>query len=238
MIIISASCRKSASTLIFDYQRDIIQLAEKRNGQLVLQRFSTGKGYRGKLDLKTFILLIYINFRYGSIVLKTHSQPTFYVRLLVDLGLAKVIYSYRDPRDVILSMIDHATRTRKELNEQGDSVDTKRGFADIYCVEDAIPRAMEEIKNWYMWSNFKDVLFIKYETFIQDKLKHINKIATYLGYELNEQELNNIHEKYSLKSRNFNKGIAGRYKTEMNSAEIKLCHKNFQNALQDMGYLS
>ena len=237
MIIISASCRKSASTLIFDYQRDMVQLAENKNGQLRLQKFSTGKGYRGKLDIKTFLLLIYINFKYGSVVLKTHSGPTFFVRLLVNLGLAKVTYSYRDPRDVVLSMIDHGTRTRKELKQQEKSIYSTKGFADIYSIEDALSRVREEIKNWYLWSNFKDVLLIKYESFVPNKLAYIKKIANHLGYHINDRELNSIHQKYSANSRNFNKGVVGRYTKEMNDKELKSCEEIFQVALKDMGYI-
>ena len=87
---------KSASTIICDYQIEMMKLATKRNGQSVLEKLSSGRGraYRGKLDFKTFIILFYINIFHGDIVLKSHGKPTFFVRLLVNLGLAKVTYSY------------------------------------------------------------------------------------------------------------------------------------------------
>lgn len=240
MIIISASCRKSASTLIFDYQRTILETASKKTGQLELQKYASGKGYRGRLDLKTFFLLIYLSFRYGDIVLKTHAEPTIYVKFLIILGLCKVTYSYRDPRDVALSMLDHGEKTRQKLSiedSEAKSKSNKQGFSDIYTLEQTIPRVSSEIDAWYKWQGIKDVMFIRYESFIKDKFKYVKDISEYLGYSLEEDEVRAIYERYeSGFNRNFNKGLSERYKSEMKPEEIEFFNQAFQRSLSDMGY--
>lgn len=236
MIIISAGFMKSASTLIHDYQVDMIALASKRNGQKQLERFSSGRGaaYRGKLDIKTFLILIVINFLYGDTALKTHSGPTFFVRLLVALGLAKVTYSYRDPRDVALSMLDHGNRTRQK---EGENVKDNRGFRNVHEVSDALPQVKQEIENWYGWRDFGKVLLIRYEDFMTKKAESLQAIAEHLDYDLSDADLKSLLDKYTdLKSRNFNKGTVERYKEELSAPELAVCNEALKQELKDMNY--
>ena len=240
MIIISAGMMKSASTVICDYQIEMTKLIAKRNGQSVLLKFSSGRGraYRGKLDFKTFILLLYINYIHGDIVLKSHSSPTFFVRLLINIGLAKVTYTYRDPRDAVLSMVDHGARTRKELIEKGETLEGQRGFRHIHQIKDALPEIKRELYIFSKWKEFDDVMLIRYEDFIENKCAYLTKIADYLGYKLSKQDLDSIYQKYEIsKPKNFNKGTKERYKTEMTAVELELCNQVFQNNLETMGYL-
>lgn len=239
MIIISAGFMKSASTLLHDYQTEIIKISKNRSGQKALEHFSSGIGtaYRGNLDLKTFLLLIYVNFRYGDVVLKTHGEPSIYVRLLVDWGLAKITYSYRDPRDVALSMVDHGAKTREKLLSAGESLQGSKGFRQVYTVNDAIPLIQKEIEVWYKWKAFGDAFYVEYRSFIQNKFEYLNSIVDYLDFSLSESDLNNIFEKYeNTKSRNFNKGKGERFRTEMKEEDINLLNKNFEQDLSAMGY--
>jgi uncharacterized protein (DUF302 family) len=240
MIIISAGFMKSASTLLHDYQVEVIKTVTKKNGQKELERFSSGRGaaYRGNLDFKTFLILLYINFRYGDVVLKTHGAPTIYVKLLVDWGLAKVTYTYRDPRDVALSMLDHGIKTREKLVSADDTLKSSVGFRDVCSVKDAMPRIQREINIWYKWKTFEKKFSVKYESFMDCKLEYLRQMIDYLGYEISESQIQTIFEKYeSTKSRNFNKGIAERFKAEMKSEEIDLFNKNFGQDLVAMGYI-
>ena len=237
MIIINASCRKSASTLIFDYQRDIVASVHQRNSLSAIKKYSKGKGYRGKLDFKTFLILLYLNYRFGDVVLKTHGEPTFYVKLLVNLGLAKVTYSYRDFRDVALSMIDHGRRTRMNMSTEETKSGITRNFSDVQNIQDAISKVSIEIENYYKWKSFKKALYIKYENFISHKFEYLKKLSEYLNYELEEDKLKQIYEKYENgNARNFNKGVAKRYIEELKQEEITLITKTLYQPLIDSGY--
>lgn len=230
---------KSASTIICDYQIEMMKFTAKRNGQSVLEKFSSGRGraYRGKLDFKTFLILLYVNFVHGDIVLKSHAGPTFFAKLLVNLGLAKVSYSYRDPRDAVLSIIDHGARTRKELIEKGESLEGTRGFRHIHNVEDALPEIKKELPKVCAWKKFDGVQLIQYEDFIGNKRDYLTKIAEYLGYNLSKQDLDTIYQKYETsKPQNFNKGTKDRYQTEMKPEEIKLCNQAFYDELKEIEY--
>ncbi|PSN18792.1 hypothetical protein C7271_10655 [filamentous cyanobacterium CCP5] len=238
MIIISAGFRKSASTLIYDFEVGLIGKFSNRKGQKELERFSTGRGraYRGRLDLKTFLILLYINFRHGDVVLKTHGSPTFFIELLISLGLAKATYTYRDPRDVILSMMDHGKRTR-EKDVHGENTKLKKGFSDVFSPEDTMPYINEDIQAWYKWSSLKNVLTIEYENLMANKEKELGEIASFLGFEGKEADLEELVQKYSnFKNNNFNKGEAGRYLSEMSPDSLEYLKKYIGNDLKKMGY--
>lgn len=236
MIIISAGFMKSASTLVHDYQIEMLDLSSRRSGQKILEKFSSGRGtaYRGKLDFKTFLILIVVNFVFGDVVLKTHSGPTFYVSLLIKLGLAKVTYTYRDPRDVALSMVDHGKRTREK---EPENIHDDRGFRNIIKVEDTIPQIKQEIDNWYGWKNFEDALLIKYEDLMNAKVDTLKMIAIYLNYNLSDSDFKILIDKYaSVKSRNFNKGMVERYKLEMTPSDLQIYNQALHQELKDMQY--
>lgn len=241
MIIVSAGLRKSASTLAFLYQIEIIKHAKKRNGQSILEKYASGKGYRGNLNLKTIILLLYINFVYGDVVLKTHGEPSIYLKLLVKLGIVRVTYNFRDPRDAIISMMDHGKKTRLKFDARGEKY-SDRGFGNIYTVRDAVPRILPDIKSWLAWNSLDGTLTIRYEDFICSKLHFLKQICKHINCSLTESELNTIiakfEDKQKLDTANFNKGIVGRFKTEMTEEEIQYCNSLFSDELNKMGYVS
>lgn len=239
MIVISAGMMKSASTIVCDYEIEIMKLTSRRNGQFKLLNFSSSKvrAYRGKLDFKTCIILILINYIYGDIVLKSHSGPTIFARLLMIMGIAKVSYTYRDPRDAVLSMMDHGERTRKELLNGGQSLEGKRGFRHIYKIEDALPEIKNEINNCCKWKEIKGVLLIRYENFIENRYDYINTIASFLERNLEDKDISSIYQKYEInKPENLNKGTKNRYIHEMNEEEVALCNSYFLDELNELMY--
>lgn len=133
MIIISSSIPKSASTLVFRYQQDLLGLASHKN-VIAQEKFDnySNYGFLRKIGLKEFVIIIFIKIKYGNIVIKTHSELTFLIKLLMALGLAKATFCYRDPRDIILSAIDHGERSRKGL-------DPSNGFKNMKTIKDGLP---------------------------------------------------------------------------------------------------
>ncbi len=231
MIVISSSLQKSGSTLVFKYQNDIIKYSKKPSAQEHFNKYSY-YGYVEKINFMIFVVLIYLNYRYGDIVVKIHRKPTLFIKLLIYSGIAKATFSFRDPRDVILSAIDHGKRSRSGL-------DSTRAFKDFENVDKGLQIVKNWTKNWYKWKRYNKVLFIRYESMMKDKMKYIRELADYLGYKLTEKEIKEMYENNE-KSRddswNFNVGTTYRYKTEMDEHELSICRQNLSEILSDMGY--
>lgn len=230
MIVISSSMPKSGSTLVCNYQEDMLDVAGIRSGQAYLREAFDGRYVH--LDLPAIIRLVWISLRYGTTVVKTHYQPNVWIRLLIRLGLAKVTYCYRDPRDVILSAIDHGQRSRNGLN-------LSSMFASWRDVEQSIPLVAKFLRACCAWDDFGQVLFIRYERLMQDKLGELKAIASFLEWDLSEQALGDIvekHERLKHQAHNFNKGTIQRYQTEMTDSEIEACNEAFYDFLVRFNY--
>lgn len=231
MIIISSSLPKSGSTLIANYQEDLLRLVAPRNGQAQLRQVFKGRFIR-RLDPVTVARLLTIHARYGSIVIKTHSGVNPLISALIGMGVAKATYCYRDPRDVVLSAIDHGNRTRRGEDPSG-------AFKEYESVTDSIPKVQLLVQRWRGWHKFGKALFIRYEDLMADKLGHLRGMVSYLGWELPEDELVAMVDRHTPKrgvSHNFNKGTTFRYKAEMTPEQIAQSTAAFRDILVQYRY--
>lgn len=130
MIIISSAMGKSGSTLLCNLPEDMLAVSGVRSGQQKLRALFKGRFIK-VFSFQTVMKLIFINFRYGTIAIKTHTPPTRYVRWLIKLGFARATFSFHDVRDVVLSVLDHGARNRREGKTNGI-------YADLFPVEDAL----------------------------------------------------------------------------------------------------
>ena len=73
MIVISSSIPKSASTLIYNYQKDLLALANQNNAlaQEEFKKYSNYGFLRG-IYFQDFLTIIFLKTKYGNIVIKTH----------------------------------------------------------------------------------------------------------------------------------------------------------------------
>jgi Sulfotransferase domain len=231
MILISSSLPKSGSTLVANYQESLIELVAPRNGQARLREVFKGR-FIAALTPPVVARLLFIHARYGTLVVKTHSPATPVVRGLISSGVAKASYCYRDPRDVILSAIDHGKRSRA-------GEDPARAFIEYATIDDSLPRVQALVGRWRGWQRFGKAHFIRYEQLMADKLGSLRAMAAALGWSLSEAQLEAIVAKHQPKrglSHNFNKGTAYRYRSEMSPEEIARCTAAFKDVLAQYHY--
>lgn len=233
MIIISSSIPKSASTLVYSYQKNLLALVDLNNiiAQEEFKKYSNCGFLRG-IYVRDFLTITFLKIKYGNIVIKTHSKPTFFIKLLINLGLAKATFYYRDPRDILLSAIDHGERTRKGL-------DTSNACKNMITVRDSLPVVKSWTSNWYKWKEFGKVFLIRYEDLMENKLSYLQQMSDYFNLKLKKEQIEAIylkHEKIKNTTWNFNKGTTERAKTEMNDSDLLLCDRELKNILEDMNY--
>ncbi len=134
-------------------------------------------------------------------ILKTHSAPPLEICEPMAAGQIKVLASYRDPRDIAVSMMDHAARSRAK---------NKREFSHIHDLEHAFEIARGELLKFNRWLAFPDVLALTFKMIRSQPRTTISMIADHLGLETDVEALccNLLKERP-----NFNKGVEHRYKT-------------------------
>lgn len=233
MVIINSGMPKSATTLLVRYQKDLVSARSKDNGIAKWKEISN-YGYVDAIDAETEVKIRQIHENHGDFVVKTHCGPTRALKRLIDDKIAKATFSFRDPRDTMLSAKDHGDRTRAGGDPSG-------AFRNITSIDTAMKFAKSSIDIYRAWVSYGNVLFVRYEEFMQDRYSWLKEVALYLQFDLPESVLKEIylrHEDNRKATLNFNKGTTERWKDEMSLEDQQKCLSIFGDHLRSMGYES
>ncbi len=140
------------------------------------------------------------------VVVKTHGGITPAVANLIASGNAAVFLSYRDLRDVALSLLDHGQRSRAL------GIDD---FADLHTPEETISLLETQIQRFDSWVTSCDPVLIPYDEICFDTSKTISRVAERLDVVV---DIETILREFAENKRSigqFNKGKRARYETEM-----------------------
>ena len=192
MIIINTGIPKSGTTLFFNYQMDFIKKAFGPCGIEAWRDSNKGSFYIPAFSDEMLFSMLDIHSKYGSFVIKTHLPPDKNSRILVEDHRAKENCCYWDPRDIILSAIDHGNRTRKGLDESG-------AFADIYNVADGIRNVIAWVNIYFGWLDHGHALILQYEDFIPGQAAALQRMNDFLGLEFNHRILDQLLFDHDLK---------------------------------------
>ncbi len=160
---------RSGSTLQFQITSEVIE--------------RMGKGERLEWAPIEDFPKVYEEFHSDSnqiLVFKTH-EISSEIKQLIENGLGKCIYVYRDLRDVCLSHMVKNDLTFAEL--------IASGFID---------KCLETYADWNSYSSDEAILISRYEEMTQDLSRETKRIAEFLGIVIEDQIADEIGEKYSV----------------------------------------
>lgn len=232
MIVINCGMAKSATTLVAMYERDLIDAVTANNAIQYAKKHN--KIWISEFNSASVADILKVHAEYGSFVVKTHSILNQEIEELVESGIAKLTFCYRDPRDTVLSAIDHGKKSREGLDGTG-------AFKDFYSVKDALGFVEWSINLYETYSLYEQALLIEYNDLMGNKHSHLERIADHLSLSVNSQQVHEIYTKHeSLKENkkawNFNKGTTERWKTEMPLDDLRLLESRYGKQIRRMGY--
>ncbi len=220
--------------LIAAGEEDVRNIRGEYNLEDILKYYNCNVG---KLSWKKFKRLLIIHFIGKTFVIKTHNRPTKTAEWLINQKIVKATYIYRDPRDVVLSALDHGKRIRgKGLNHT---------FASCSTIEGTIPKVTTWLdKNAMEWLRLTGVLLVKYEDLISDPVSQLTRLACFLELDETRIDFKRISTRYegnnldnNMKGHlHFNIGIPGRFRTVFNEEDLNICNQHFARYLEKMGY--
>lgn len=245
MLVICAGLQKSGSALCFNIINDLLV----SNGYSDVRDIRKKYGLEGvmiqddcyihDLNLDNFHKILPPLNDGHSFVIKTHSFPQKdYFEFIKDNVLGfdiKYIYTYRDPRDVVLSTLDHRTNEPSTF----DDFDT---FAN--AIVSSVPLLVEALK----WKSFKKVKLIRYEDFNNNIGYLTNSIQEFLDLPVKPEDelINNRYDKNNIAQwddntrkfgrLHFNKGISSRYLSELDDKELGLMESCLKYYIEELGY--
>lgn len=149
------------------------------------------------------------------IVLKTHTRPDIPVIDFINQGRALIQATYRDPRDMALSMIDNGEKNR----HQG-----KLAFAEITCLNTAMDNIMSQIDSFTQWLYRPNCLPIYFEDLAFNTDATARFILGQLGLDISAAFVSKTVKKKRFTQKN--KGTRHRHKEEMSPCDSQ----RFQSA--------
>lgn len=241
MLIISAGMQKSGSGYLYNLINDLSIAAGNADARAIKHRrglesiMQQHNNNIGPLHPAKLLRLWWVSVKEGDFAVKTHAHPTRGVKILNNAGLLKIIYCYRDPRDVLLSAMDHG---KKSLAE---------GTQDNFIRMTEFDTALRHVRGWVdIWKQFAampGVLMIKYEELIHNPLATMQAITQFLGFSLAEPVLHDIQWKYAKENPegdrtglHLNKAVTARHRQEMTEEQNKKASEIFADVLEEMGY--
>lgn len=242
MLIISAGMQKSGSAYFYNIINELI--AKSRSGKDARQIKHDRKlddlmkwhnNNIGELTLVKLIKLWRISVQDGMFVVKTHGSPTLSASILSRLGLIRVVYCFRDPRDVLLSAIDHGN----QILENGDN----HTFANMVEFDKAVQNVKYWLGIWKRYAAMPGAMTVKYEEMMHDPVGVTRKMEEFLDIQLGSEMRQEIlwgfsknNSEADRRGMHFNKARTYRYRTDMTERQKARCKEEFGDYLEVMGY--
>jgi hypothetical protein len=154
--------------------------------------------------------------------------------LLEGLGLLRVTYIYRDPRDAMLSAYDFGQR----------AIDKGRpnAFSHLTDFQKTLDFMAEYVRIWEKWMSEKTPLIARYEDLLTDYDRETARLVGFLKLNGDQPEVQKVIEQYrpgkgdGQQGLHFYKGKIGRFRESYSAEEQKVMIERFGPALTKMGY--
>ena len=140
---------------------------------------------------------------YKTLIFQSHSFGNRVLKMILS-GLAKNIYTYRDPRDSIASIM------RK------DGCKYEPAFEFVYS----------SLMTFDLFSAANNSLLLPFSETVNDPISATTKIANYLNFDLTEDQFNNVHlktQRLAIDRRNYQ-----RRKSAKSSKDIKIIDQGLE----------
>lgn len=209
MLILCYGITKSGSTLAFELIKGMLETVGHAQQRLPDGIVNPGHrvNYVQPLNRKRLNdLLAAVGERW--IAVKTHAgmaDPLFpYLCELQREKRVQVVVSYRDPRDICLSLVDAGATARATGRKE---------FSEIVDIASAVPRVLEQIEKFVKWAAVRDALLLDYDTVGFEPDTAIDRIEACLGIQSDRERAKRhaFEEAFTQK----NKGQRSRFREEL-----------------------
>jgi|GEM_PF-5635733 len=237
MILVNNGMAKSGSTLLLHYCLELLDHAYPVNGEDAFRRaVATGQlaGFHEYMDAPTeqsLPILEGIAKTNGPIVVKTHTDTNDFLPAAIRQGRIVMVTTFRDPRDMLLSAIDHSRRVRNDP----DPV-----FQEFTNIEQSIPHARWWAKMAIHWIKSGLTLAVRYEDLLRSPESVLSRVATHWGIQSNTHSVNEIVARETqireYGKNQFNRGKVSRWNEELRDDEISMLNEGLKEEILALGY--
>jgi hypothetical protein len=202
MIYVSFGMLKSASTLAYQLTEEILRQAGRRPISLgrPLRPAMSVTNYFDDID-EDLIKRVEDQAKGRDVVLKTHQRPGPGLTKLIEKGEVLASATFRDPREIALSMVDHGERSRRWAIPE---------FSECATVLDCCPSIDNQVETLRIWNSMGCVELIPFNTVCFDMTAVITRLAQQMGVMVNSAAVARVFAKKWMIGQ-FNRGVADRF---------------------------
>jgi hypothetical protein len=170
----------------------------------------------------------------NTFVIKAHAGPTSGSRLLQRLGLLRITYIYRDPRDAMLSAYDYGQRALQKGRPNA--------FSHLTDFQKSLDFIMDYARIWEKWVQEKEVLVARYEDLLTNYEHEVMRLVQFLKLNGSKPEAQEVIDGYrpaaaeGQQGLHFYKGKIGRFREAYSAEEQAILNRKLRPYLERMGY--
>jgi hypothetical protein len=240
MIVLSVGMPRAGSgwhyNLIHDLMKttgctDAREIRERYRLQSILTEVNCNIGVLSARRLAIVMLPALMG---NTFVIKAHAGPTFASRLLQRLGLLRITYIYRDPRDAMLSAYDYGQRALKKGHPNA--------FSHLIDFQKSLDFILDYVHIWGKWMDEKDVLVARYEDLLTDYDNEVARLVGFLQLNGRQPKTQEVIDRYrpgtakGQQGLHFYKGKIARFRESYTVEEQALLREKLGSYLERMGY--
>ena len=240
MIILSVGMPRAGSGWHYNLIHDLMKTTGAVDARVIrekyrLQGILTEVNYNiGVLSARRLGIVTLPALLGNTFVIKAHAGPTPPSRLLQSLGLLRITYIYRDPRDAMLSAFEYGQRGLKRGRPNA--------FSYLTDFQKSLDFIMDYVRIWDRWSQERNVHITRYEDLQTDYDNEVNRLVKFLKLNGDKVEVQKVIESYhgpvveGQKGLHFNKGKIGRFRESYSAEQQAILKEKMGAYLARMGY--
>jgi len=188
----------------------------------------------GVLSLRRLGMVLIPALLGNTFVIKAHSAPTLWARMLIRSRLLIVTYIYRDPRDAMLSAYEYGQRAIVKGRPNA--------FSHLSDFEKTLAFMLEYVRIWEAWMMNKEILHARYEDLLTGYDIEVERLSSYLRLDPMNRDVKAVIDQYrpgkadGQQGLHFFKGKIGRFRQKYSVDEQAILNERFGPYLDQMGY--
>lgn len=170
----------------------------------------------------------------NTFVIKAHAGPTPSSRLFQRLGLLRITYIYRDPRDAMLSAFDYGQRALQKGRPNA--------FSHLTDFQKSLDFIIDYVRIWEKWTREKNVLIARYEDLLTNYDSEVTRLIGFLNLDGSRQEVQKVTDAFRPEAAegqqglHFYKGKVGRFRVSYSAEQQAILKEKLGEYLARMGY--
>src|SRR6185369_725415 len=239
MIILSVGMPRAGSGWHYNLVHDLMQttgcadareIREKYHLQNILTEVNCNIGVLSARRLGMVMIPALMG---NTFVIKAHAGPTTASQLLQSLGLLRITYIYRDPRDAMLSAYEYGQRALQKGRPNA--------FSHLTDFQKSLDFIMEYVHIWEKWMKEKNVLTARYEDLLIHYDHEVMRLVEFLKLNGSSTGVQNVIESYrpsaaeGQQGLHFYKGKIGRFREVYSAEEQAILNEKLAPYLKRMG---